>query len=126
VPELVRLRIERIATSAPSAPGECAPNRILIRLQSPALETPKPANLSVTGLRRDTFSRTALRATREPRWQNSEGFACGEGLALCRCLQCGLSTGNPRKIPLLAHSQIELEVGRPLVAPEKIAFPPGR
>jgi hypothetical protein len=34
-------------------------------------------------------------------------------------------TGNPRQIPLLAHSKIELEVGRPLIAPEKIAFPPG-
>lgn len=36
-----------------------------------------------------------------------------------------LFTGKPRDIPLLAHSQIELEVGRPLVAPEKIAFPRG-
>jgi hypothetical protein len=34
-------------------------------------------------------------------------------------------TGNPRKIPLLAHGQIELEVGHPLVAPERIAFPSG-
>jgi hypothetical protein len=34
-------------------------------------------------------------------------------------------TGDPRTIPLLAHSQIELEVGRPLVKPETIAFPPG-
>jgi hypothetical protein len=34
-------------------------------------------------------------------------------------------TGNPRRIPLLAHSQIELEVGRPLVAPEEITFPAG-
>jgi hypothetical protein len=34
-------------------------------------------------------------------------------------------TGNLRRIPLLAHSQIELEVGRPLVAPGKIAFPRG-
>jgi hypothetical protein len=34
-------------------------------------------------------------------------------------------TGDPRQIPLVAHSQIELEVGRPLVAPEEIAFPPG-
>lgn len=34
-------------------------------------------------------------------------------------------TGSPRKIALLAHSQIELEVGRPLVAPEKISFPHG-
>jgi hypothetical protein len=34
-------------------------------------------------------------------------------------------TRSPRAIPLLAHSQIELEVGRPLVAPEHIAFPGG-
>jgi hypothetical protein len=34
-------------------------------------------------------------------------------------------TGNPRKIPLLAHSQIELEVGRPLVTPDTIGFPLG-
>ena len=34
-------------------------------------------------------------------------------------------TGNPRQIPLLAHAQIQLEVGTPLVAPERIAFPPG-
>jgi hypothetical protein len=34
-------------------------------------------------------------------------------------------TGNPRRIPLVAHSQIELEVGRPLVAPGKITFPEG-
>jgi hypothetical protein len=34
-------------------------------------------------------------------------------------------TGNPRQIPLLAHAQIQLEVGRPLVAPQKIVFPSG-
>jgi len=34
-------------------------------------------------------------------------------------------TGNPRAIPLLAHAQIQLEVGRPLVPPEVIAFPNG-
>jgi hypothetical protein len=34
-------------------------------------------------------------------------------------------TGNPRAIPLLAHAQIQLEVRRPLVAPEQIAFPAG-
>jgi hypothetical protein len=34
-------------------------------------------------------------------------------------------TGDPRRIPLLAHRQIELEVGRPLVAPQRIAFPSG-
>jgi hypothetical protein len=33
--------------------------------------------------------------------------------------------GNPRSIPLLAHAQIQLEVGKPLVAPEQIAFPNG-
>jgi hypothetical protein len=34
-------------------------------------------------------------------------------------------TGNPREIPLLAHAQIQLEVGRPLLAPESITFPNG-
>jgi hypothetical protein len=33
--------------------------------------------------------------------------------------------GNPRAIPLLAHAQIQLDVGTPLVAPERIAFPDG-
>ena len=33
--------------------------------------------------------------------------------------------GNPRRIPLLAHAQIQLDVGRPLVAPEHITFPNG-
>jgi len=37
----------------------------------------------------------------------------------------GVFTGNPRQIPLLAHSQIELELGFPLVSPEKIEFPHG-
>jgi hypothetical protein len=36
-----------------------------------------------------------------------------------------LFTGNPRRIPLLAHAQIQLDVGKPLVAPERITFPPG-
>jgi hypothetical protein len=34
-------------------------------------------------------------------------------------------TGNPRDIPLTKHAQIQLEVGRPLVAPEQIPFPNG-
>jgi hypothetical protein len=34
-------------------------------------------------------------------------------------------TGNPRQIPLLAHAQIQLEVGRALIAPEQITFPKG-
>jgi hypothetical protein len=33
--------------------------------------------------------------------------------------------GNPRDIPLLGHAQIQLDVGRPLVAPESIHFPAG-
>ncbi len=33
--------------------------------------------------------------------------------------------GNPRNIPLNAHAQIQLEVGKPLVAPQKITFPGG-
>ncbi len=33
--------------------------------------------------------------------------------------------GNPRAIPLNAHAQIQLEVGTPLVAPDKITFPNG-
>jgi hypothetical protein len=32
-------------------------------------------------------------------------------------------TGNPREIPLLAPAQIQLDVGRPLIAPEHITFP---
>jgi hypothetical protein len=34
-------------------------------------------------------------------------------------------TGNPRRIPLLSHAQIQLDVGRPRVAPEHVAFPRG-
>lgn len=33
--------------------------------------------------------------------------------------------GNPREIPLTRHAQIQLDVGRPLVAPVAISFPPG-
>jgi hypothetical protein len=33
--------------------------------------------------------------------------------------------GNPRNVPLTAHAQIQLEVGRPLVAPESITWPSG-
>jgi hypothetical protein len=33
--------------------------------------------------------------------------------------------GNPRGIPLTKHAQIQLEVGRPLVAPVRISFPAG-
>lgn len=33
--------------------------------------------------------------------------------------------GNPRDIPLNAHAQIQLEVGRPLIAQQTITFPAG-
>lgn len=33
--------------------------------------------------------------------------------------------GNPRDIPLLAHAQVQLDVGRPLVGPESIQLPAG-
>ncbi len=33
--------------------------------------------------------------------------------------------GNPRDIPLNAHAQIQLEVGKPLVAQQKMSFPSG-
>jgi hypothetical protein len=33
--------------------------------------------------------------------------------------------GNPRNIPLTAHAQIQLEVGKPLVAPVSITWPSG-
>lgn len=33
--------------------------------------------------------------------------------------------GNPRDIPLNARAQIQLEVGKPLIAPEQIRFPSG-
>jgi hypothetical protein len=34
-------------------------------------------------------------------------------------------SGDPRTIPFTAHGQMELEVGRPLVAPDVITFPRG-
>lgn len=33
--------------------------------------------------------------------------------------------GNPRNIPLTKHAQIQVEVGRPLVAPVEVRFPAG-
>ena len=36
-----------------------------------------------------------------------------------------LYRGNPRDIPLNAHAQIQLEVGRPLVSPISVSFPNG-
>ena len=36
-----------------------------------------------------------------------------------------LYRGNPRDIPLNKHAQVQLEVGRPLVAPQSITWPAG-
>jgi hypothetical protein len=33
--------------------------------------------------------------------------------------------GNPRNIPLTAHAQIQLEIGKPLIAPQPVSFPNG-
>ena len=33
--------------------------------------------------------------------------------------------GNPRDIPLIAHAQIQLEIGTPLIAPQPVTFPAG-
>ncbi len=33
--------------------------------------------------------------------------------------------GNPRQIPLFRHAQIQLDIGKPLIAPETITFPDG-
>jgi hypothetical protein len=54
--------------------------------------------------------------------RNQVGSAQGRVTAL---FNGQVFTGSPRQIPLLAHAQIQLEVGRPLVVPEKIVFPEG-
>jgi hypothetical protein len=33
--------------------------------------------------------------------------------------------GNPRDIPLIAHAQIQLDIGTPLIAPQPVTFPAG-
>jgi hypothetical protein len=58
----------------------------------------------------------------QPLDQDHVGPAHGSVTAL---LNGRVFSGNPRSIPLLAHAQIQLEVGKPLVAPEQISFPAG-
>jgi hypothetical protein len=58
----------------------------------------------------------------QPLGRNQVGPAHGRVTAL---FNGRAFTGNPRRIPLLAHAQIQLEVGRPLLAPEQITFPEG-
>ena len=58
----------------------------------------------------------------QPLGPNRVGPASGHVTAL---YDGKLYVGNPRDIPLDAHAQIQLEVGRPLVEPVEITFPPG-
>ena len=58
----------------------------------------------------------------QPLGPNVAGSAHGRVVAI---VNGSVWTANPRSIPLSAHAQIQLEVGRPLVAPEKIKYPGG-
>jgi hypothetical protein len=58
----------------------------------------------------------------QPLGPDSAGSAHGQVTAI---VNGSVWTANPRSIPLNAHDQIQLEVGKPLVAPEKIRFPGG-
>jgi hypothetical protein len=59
---------------------------------------------------------------RQPLGPNQVGPARGHVTAI---YNGRVYQGNPRNIPLGAHAQIQLEVGRPLVAPESITWPSG-
>jgi hypothetical protein len=52
--------------------------------------------------------------------RNAVGPAQGPVIAI---VNSRVWTGDPRRIPLNAHAQIQLEVGKPLVAPQEIRFP---
>jgi hypothetical protein len=58
----------------------------------------------------------------QPLGPNRVGPAVGHVTAL---YNGRVFVGDPRQIPLTAHAQIQLEVGRPLVAPVTIKFPNG-
>jgi hypothetical protein len=58
----------------------------------------------------------------QPLGPNRVGAAVGHVTAL---YNGRVFAGDPRQIPLTAHAQIQLEVGRPLVAPVTITFPNG-
>ncbi len=59
---------------------------------------------------------------RQPLSAHQVGPAAGKVTAL---YNGHVYLGNPADIPLTKHAQIQLEVGSPLVAPEKITFPSG-
>jgi hypothetical protein len=56
----------------------------------------------------------------QPLGRNAVGPASGPVTAI---VNGKVWTADPRRIPLAAHAQIQLEVGRPLVAPQTIEFP---
>ena len=58
----------------------------------------------------------------QPLGSNRVGPAVGHVTAL---YNGRLLVGDPRQIPLTAHAQIQLEIGRALVAPVTITFPNG-
>ena len=58
----------------------------------------------------------------QPLGPNQVGPATGKVVAIYNGQRY---TANPRDIPLNAHAQIQLEVGKPLIAPGKITFPNG-
>jgi hypothetical protein len=58
----------------------------------------------------------------QPLGPDRVGPASGHVTALYNGQRYG---GDPRAIPLAAHAQIQLEIGRPLVAPVEIEFPAG-
>jgi hypothetical protein len=58
----------------------------------------------------------------QPLGKNQVGPARGPVTAL---YNGKVYVGNPRNIPLEAHAQIQLEVGKPLVSPVTITFPSG-
>jgi hypothetical protein len=58
----------------------------------------------------------------QPLTRNRAGPAHGAVLAI---VNGGVWAGDPRRVPLVSHAQIQLEVGSPLVAPQTIEFPGG-
>jgi hypothetical protein len=57
---------------------------------------------------------------KQPLTRNRVGSAAGPVTAF---LNGRRYSRDPRAIPLLAHAQIQLDVGRPIVAPQSITFP---
>ena len=59
---------------------------------------------------------------RQPLSSSRVGPARGHVTAI---VNGGSYSGGPRRIPLLSHAQIQLDVGKPLIAQKRITFPGG-